>query len=285
MKLHCIAKHIGAFAFLIFILLVAGWIRIQGIPEIPEGQFTSSDAYFYYRQVSIITDQGKLPERDMHRWLPLGRDLEQTLPFYSYVLAYVHKALALFFPDVSLYNVVLFAPVVFFVLGMGILCLFLYWVFGFDIAVIVGLLLALLPGSVDRSSAGFSDRDSWCLLLGILAIITYLWKEQIQRPRHRFLFTALSGFFCVLGRVELGGFRCFYPHHSLCRTLVFPDIRKGGTFHRIPALGSHVCAVALFVFPRVSSRRRVLNLLSSTRTVSTFSCIRDPRVATFPHNP
>ena len=60
MKLHCIAKHIGAFAFLIFILLVAGWIRIQGIPEIPEGQFTSPDAYFYYRQVSIITDQGKL---------------------------------------------------------------------------------------------------------------------------------------------------------------------------------------------------------------------------------
>ena len=209
MKLHCVAKHIGAFAFLIFLLLVAGWIRVQGIPKIPEGQFTSPDAYFYYRQVSIITDQGKLPERDMHRWLPLGRDLEQTLPFYSYVLAYVHKALALFFPDVSLYNVVLFAPVVFFVLSMGILCLFLYWVFGFDIAVIVGLLLALLPGSVDRSSAGFSDRDSWCLLLGILAIITYLWKEQIQRPRHRFLLTALSGFFVFLGGLSWEGFGVF----------------------------------------------------------------------------
>lgn len=83
MKLHCIAKHIGAFAFLIFILLVAGWIRIQGIPKIPEGQFTSSDAYFYYQQASIITEHGKLPKRDMHRWLPLGRDLEQTLPFYQ----------------------------------------------------------------------------------------------------------------------------------------------------------------------------------------------------------
>ena len=55
MKLHCIAKHIGAFAFLIFILLVAGWIRIQGIPEIPEGQFTSSDAYFYYQQASGLS--------------------------------------------------------------------------------------------------------------------------------------------------------------------------------------------------------------------------------------
>ena len=209
MKLHCIAKHIGAFAFLIFILLVAGWIRIQGIPEIPEGQFTSSDAYFYYQQASIITEQGKLPKRDMHRWLPLGRDLEQTLPFYSYVLAYVHKAIVLFFPNVSLYNVVLLAPVVFFVFGMGALCIFLYRVFGFDVAVIVGILLAFLPGSVDRSSAGFSDRDSWCLLLGILAIATYLWKEQIQRSSHRFLFAALSGFFVLLGGLSWEGFGVF----------------------------------------------------------------------------
>lgn len=202
-------KHIKAFAFLIFILLGAGWIRVQGIPQIPEGQFTSLDAYSYYWQAGIIAEQGRLPERDMHRWLPLGRDLEQTLPFYAYVLVYVHKATVLFFPNVSLYKVAIFAPMVCFVLGMAALSLFLYRVFGFSIAVIVLLFLALMPGSVDRSSAGFSDRDSWCLLLGILTITTYLWKEQIQRPHHRFFFTTLSGFFAFLGGLSWEGFGIF----------------------------------------------------------------------------
>ena len=30
------------------ILLIAFWIRIQGVPNIPEGQFTGSDPYLHY---------------------------------------------------------------------------------------------------------------------------------------------------------------------------------------------------------------------------------------------
>ena len=38
----------------------------------------------------------------------------------------------------------------------------------------VGGLLATLIGAMNRSSAGFSDRDAWCLMLAILAVTTYL---------------------------------------------------------------------------------------------------------------
>ncbi len=160
MKPNRIVKHLGTFTLLALILLVAGWIRVRGIPGIPERQFTSTDAYLYYWQADIIAEHGTLPVRDMHRWMPLGRNLEQTLNLYSYATAYGHKLITLFFPNVALYQVHIFAPVVCFLLGMGVLCLFLHRTFGLSVAASVGLLLAIMPGSLERSAAGFSDRDS-----------------------------------------------------------------------------------------------------------------------------
>lgn len=208
-KFSNIAKHFGAFLLFIFILIVAGWIRIQVLNRIPKGQFTSTDAYRYAREVDIITKHWVLPKRDMSRWLPLGRDVEQALNLYPYVIAYTHKLITLLFTNVKPYSVQFFAPVVCFLLGMGILCFFLYRKFGFDIAFTVGLFLAVMPGTVDRSSAGFGDRDSWCWLLGILTVVTYLWKEQTQQKYYRVFLTLLSGFFMLLGGFSWEGFGVF----------------------------------------------------------------------------
>ena len=76
-----VLKYIGAAVLFILLVYVAFWIRIQGVDTIPEGQFTSNDAYLYYWQAQVISEQGYLPARDMHRWFPLGRDLGQTLNF------------------------------------------------------------------------------------------------------------------------------------------------------------------------------------------------------------
>ena len=130
------------------------------------GQFAGTDAYLYYWQAQLVSEHGKLPARDMHRWLPLGRDLSQTLNLYSYALAYAHKAIAAVFPKISLYHIAFYAPPVCFSIGLGVLCMFLARTFGLLSTGIVGVFLATLPGSIERSSAGFSDRDSWCLLLG-----------------------------------------------------------------------------------------------------------------------
>ena len=163
-------SEISIFACLFSILLVAFWIRIQGVDELPEGQFTETDAYFYYWQASLISEHGILPERDMHRWLPVGRDLGQTLNLYGYVLAYTHKAVAWVFPNVTLYDVTLYLPVICFCIGIGALCLFLYHTEGLLFSSIVGVILATLPGSIERSAAGFGDRDAWCLMVGLLAV-------------------------------------------------------------------------------------------------------------------
>lgn len=213
-------KYINAFV-LISILFIAMLIRIQGSRTLPDGMFTGSDPYHYYRLAQLISEHGDLPARDMHRWLPLGRDLGQTLNLYPYALAYGHKAITVFFPRVSLYHVCLYAPAVCFVFGLGVLCYFLYCTRGILFSSIVGILMATLPGTVDRSTAGFSDRDSWCLMLGIIAVTTYLISLQTHSQRKQLLWTVASGFTFFLGGHSWEGFGIFLSIILLVETWRF----------------------------------------------------------------
>ncbi len=191
------------------ILFFAFWIRVQNVKNIPDGQFTENDAYLHFWQAQLISDNGKLPARDLHRWMPVGRDFGQSLNLYSYALAYSHKVISLCFPKTSLYQVTLYAPTVCYILGLGVLCLYLYSTFGYLLSSIVGIILATLPGSIIRSAAGFSDRDSWCLLLGILAITTYLISLQTQSNRKCLLWTFASGISVLFGGLSWEGFGVF----------------------------------------------------------------------------
>lgn len=229
---------------LLFTLLVLSfWIRIQGVERLPEGQFTEPDAYLYHWQASIISEHGKLPERDMHRWLPLGRDNGQTLNLYSYVLAYTQKTLASFFPKVTLYHVSVYLPVVCFCIGLTALCLFLFQTYGLLFSGIVGVLLATLPGSIERSSAGFGDRDAWCLMLGILAVTTYLTSLETQSPRRRLLWTLASVFFVVLGGLSWEGFGVFLS------IILFVELWRFLTSETEEGFGDYILWVSACLLP------------------------------------
>ncbi len=194
---------------LCLILFLALWIRFQGVAAIPDGQFTGNDPYLYYWQAQIVSEHGRLPARDMHRWLPLGRDLGQSLNAYSYAIAYVHKVIAILFPSVSLYQTTLFAPVICFLFGLGVLYFFLYRTFRILFSSIVGVLLATLPGVIERSTAGFSDSDSWCLMLGVLVVTVHLASLQSQCSRSRLVWILVSGFTVFLGGMSWEGFGVF----------------------------------------------------------------------------
>lgn len=191
------------------VLLLAFWIRVQGVEHLPAGQFTETDGYFYYYQASVISEHGHLPARDMHRWLPVGRDLGQTLNLYGHALAYTHKAIAWVFPNITLYHVSLYMPVLCFCIGLGAFCLYLYHTHGLLFSSIVGVLLATLPGSIERSTAGFGDRDTFCLMLGILAVVTYLISLEVETPRKRLIWTLISGLIVFLGGISWEGFGVF----------------------------------------------------------------------------
>ena len=202
-------RTLGTIALIIFVLFGSFLIRIQGSAKIPAGQLTDPDGYFYYWQTQLISENGQLPDRDMRRWVPVGRDLGQTLNLYPYVLAYTHKALSLCFPNISLYHIIFFMPVICFCIALGALCLFLAYTFDLRVAGIVGIFLATLPASIERSSTGLGDRDSWCLMLGILAIITYLASLSVHDLTSRMKWTVTSGFIVFLGGISWEGFGIF----------------------------------------------------------------------------
>ena len=191
------------------ILLLAFWIRIQGVGRLPDNQFTSNDAYLYALQAQEIAEQNVLPARDMRRWLPEGRENGQRLYLYAYGIAYIHKSIGWIFPELTLYHIQIYLSTICFVLGLCVLCLFLARVFGFYFAATVILLLATLPGSIERSSVGFGDRDAWCWMFGILAVISYLWKEHMELGWRRWITTALCGATVFLGGMSWEGFGFF----------------------------------------------------------------------------
>ena len=240
-KFYRIAKHFGAFVLLILLLLVGGRVRLQGLPNIPIGQFASNDAFLYFSQAKTIVKDGTLPKVETHRWVPLGRDLRGTFQGYPYAIAYAYKLIRSFVPNVTIYQVQLFAPTVCFLIGLAVLCLFLYIRFGFSVAAIVGTLLVIMPGSIERSAAGFSDRDGWCWMLGTIAVTTYLWKEDTTRKRIRYLCTVLSGFFVFLGGLSWEGFGGF------ALTIVAVELWRFLTTDAEERLWEYVLWVLMFV--------------------------------------
>ena len=207
--LHKYLPKILTSVVLIVVLFLAFWIRIQGADQIPDEQFTGVDPYLYRWQALTISDKGYLPARDMHRWLPLGRDNQQLLSLFSYAIAYTHKAVGWIFPKLTLYHIQLYAPPVCWTLGLCVLLLFLTRAYGIFFAASVGVLLATLPGSIARSTIGFSDRDAWCWMLAVLSITSYLWKERLPPGKHRYIATALCGFIVFLGGLSWETFGVF----------------------------------------------------------------------------
>ena len=73
----------------------------------------------------------------------------------------------------------------------------------------VGVILATLPGSIERSTAGFGDRDAFCLMIGLLSVVTYLASLETETPRKRLFWTFVSGFMVFLGGISWEGFGVF----------------------------------------------------------------------------
>ena len=69
--------------------------------------------------------------------------------------------------------------------------------------------MATLPGSIERSTAGFGDRDAFCLMIGILSIITYLISLAAETSQKRLIWTLTSGFIVFLGGISWEGFGVF----------------------------------------------------------------------------
>ena len=150
-------------------------IRTANLPRLEEKYLLGIDAYHFLRQADIVVSQGSLPEIDTQRWAPEGRSLSSSLNLFSYVLAYSYRLLHWVFPEMRLWTVAVYAPVVCYALCL--LVLYALWrrIFEPAIALLAVNFTAVLPTlNLHRSCAGFADRDAFVLLLWLLMFLFYL---------------------------------------------------------------------------------------------------------------
>ncbi len=94
------------------LLLLCVFVRTANLPRLEETYLLGTDSYRFLRQADLIVSQGRLPDLDAQRWQLEGRDLSTSLNLFSYVLAYTYHFLHSVFPNISLYAVAAYAPIV-----------------------------------------------------------------------------------------------------------------------------------------------------------------------------
>ena len=104
-----------------------------------------------------------------------------------------------------------------------------------------GLILATLPGSIERSAAGFGDRDAFCLMLGILSVVIYLASLQAGTPHKRLFWTLASGFIVFLGGISWEGFGVFLS------VIIVIELWRFLTSETEEGLGHYILWVCCFV--------------------------------------
>lgn len=208
-----VAAMVASFAFSL-------WHRTRVSYEALGGRFTGNDAYLYYRQSERILEDGRLPKRDMERWLPLGRDLSLLHNLYSYVVAYSYRAARVFFPNLTLHTFSCYAPPVLFAMTAALFTAALFSLYGWEAAGLGSLFFVLSPPVASRTSLGFADRDAFCLFLAVLMGALYLWQINASRRRNRIALAAACGFTACVGCIAWEGFGAFALCVLLPKTII-----------------------------------------------------------------
>ncbi|MAG50569.1 hypothetical protein CL621_02930 [archaeon] len=163
------------------------------------------DPHVFLRYAQYIVDHGKLMVVDTMRNVPLGLETAKTNPFLSYTIAYLYKIIKVFVPSITLANVDVLYPVIFFVPMLIVFFLLVKRLFNSKIALFSTAFLAVIPTFLYRTMAGFSDKEPLGLFLMFLAIYFYVVAWQSKKVKIAVLFGALSGVSTGLMNLAWGG--------------------------------------------------------------------------------
>jgi len=146
----------------------------------------------------VILKEGRLPPQDMLREYPIGRKTSTQLTLFPYVLAYLYKLTKFLHIPLSLEQVAILSPVLFYLLSATAASLIAWRIYGLFTALITFNLLGFLPPLIGRTMAGFADRDSFVLFLSLLSLPFYILRCHQDRFWKTAFYTFLSSLFMIL---------------------------------------------------------------------------------------
>ena len=178
-------------------------LRAQTASSLRSNLLLTNDAYRFIQQTEIILEKGGLPEIDIHRWVPLGRDLTSELNLFPYVMAFLYKTF--FFPYISIHTLFVYYPLFCYVISSILLFFITRRLFGAPTALVTLSIASVHPAGIVRSAAGYGDRDALCLMLYLLSFYLYIRAIDSYTPRGRVSYGVISGFvMMVLGLLWQG---------------------------------------------------------------------------------
>ncbi len=164
------------------------------------------DPWLFNRYTEYIVEHGSLMKNDTMRYYPQGYDTSRESTILPYLLAYTYKALSIVMPDLSVTTVVqLYPPVI---TIFTILFLFLLGTKFFDwrVGLLAASLIAIAPGFLFRTIAGFSDKDALSMTFFVMSMAFYLGAMREKSKNKFYAYTIASGVSIALLGMTWGGY-------------------------------------------------------------------------------
>jgi asparagine N-glycosylation enzyme membrane subunit Stt3 len=162
------------------VLALAYFVRTRNLPHLQGKYLLGLDPYAFFRYAQEIVQTGTMVTHDMMRYVPLGYNLRMDYKFVSYVLAYSYKIINTIMPSVTQLEWHIIYPVVATVISLVFLFLFVKEIFGQRVAIVAAAFLAVIPGYIYRTGAGFADHEAIAMVFMFAALwfFALMWHSK-----------------------------------------------------------------------------------------------------------
>jgi len=227
---------------LLLIAFLAIQLRSTNLWVFQEKYALDNDSYRFLRIAEADLKGKPIGERDSMRWWPTGRDMGTHLSLHSHVMARVHAGLTSLGLRWPFRSFAIRYPTVCYALCIAVLYLLLARYVSALAALFGALGMAVSPPTIYRGSAGFIDRDPFCLLLVLCAYVCYAGIHGEHTYRRRLTAAILCGAFSAALGLAWEGVGLFTL--AFAATLAWMAIQKQITREQL-LLHLVWCAVAI----------------------------------------
>ncbi|MBR9678765.1 MAG: hypothetical protein GON13_00675 [Nanoarchaeota archaeon] len=190
------------------ILLIASLsfhVRTQNIPNLGD-KVLALDPWVFYRYALSVVETGTVPEIDYMRNFPIGYRTDKDSMILPFTMAYAYNFLSSLNPEITLVQVVQFYPPTATFLSIIMFFLFVSQIFNKKVGLLAALTLALAPGFLFRTVAGFSDKEALAMFFIFSALYFYALSNNTKNKRKTVFSGFLAGIFTGLAGMTWGGF-------------------------------------------------------------------------------
>ena len=207
--------RIAIVGILILSIVAAVFVRVKEVDQLQDKYLSGYDSYFYYRQAKTIITEGRLPDRDYMQNYPDGLNLRGRANLNCYAIAYLYKGIRIFAPDISIERAAIYYPIICFIFILIVFFGLTNLLFGKPISLIAVTIFATIPAAVNRTHAGWADRDPLSLLAWLACIYFYVAAYQaLSQERQRYLLLAL------LSGISMGALGLTWPGVGLLSIII-----------------------------------------------------------------